>query len=119
MQCLCAPTIWSRELKLTIEPSFTSGNTGTDSTTDTFEVPLRLHYQDGPSKAGFRIPYLSVTGPQSPVPGVGLVGSETATPHFQPATAASVSVPVPTTRSSSASHAAIASCSDGNALIWP
>ncbi len=68
---------WSRELKMTIEPSFTSGKYGTDSTTDTFEVPLKLRYKDGPYKVGLRIPYLSVTGPQSPVPGVGLVGSET------------------------------------------
>lgn len=79
MQCLCVPATWSRELKMTIEPSFTSGNYGTDSTTDTFEVPLRLRYKDGPYKIGIRVPYLSVTGPQSPVPGVGLVGAETST----------------------------------------
>ncbi len=77
VQCLFPPAAWSRELKMSIEPSFTSGKYGTDSTTDTFEVPLKLRYTDGPYKVGLRIPYLSVTGPQSPVPGIGLVGSET------------------------------------------
>ena len=44
VQCLCVPAAWSRELKMSIEPSFTSGKYGTDSTTDTFEVPLKLRY---------------------------------------------------------------------------
>ncbi|MGE0221786.1 MAG: transporter [Acetobacteraceae bacterium] len=45
--------------------------------TETFEIPLRLRYRDGPYKAALRIPYLAVTGPQSPVPDIGVVGSPT------------------------------------------
>ena len=63
------------DLKMQISPSFSHGTYGSDVSTDTFTLPLRIRYREGPFKVAIRIPYLSVTGPRSPVPNVGVVGS--------------------------------------------
>lgn len=68
------------ELKLSLTPNYTTGTYGSGERTNTYEVPLKVQWRDGPWVAAIRIPYLQVTGPQSSVPNLGVVGSPTSAP---------------------------------------
>jgi len=60
---------------VSLSPGYTTGDYGSSTRTETYEMPLRLRYQEGPYKFSVRIPYLAVTGPQTAVPNLGVVGS--------------------------------------------
>lgn len=75
--CLLAtPSVaMAGDLKVSLAPGYSTGDYGSNIRTDTYEMPLKLRYQEGPYKISIRIPYLAVTGPQTAVPGIGVVGS--------------------------------------------
>ena len=63
------------DLKVSLAPGYTRGDYGSSIITDTYEVPLKVSYQEGPYRVSIRVPYLGVTGPQTAVPNLGVVGS--------------------------------------------
>jgi hypothetical protein len=63
------------DLKVSLSPGYTRGDYGSSISTETYEVPLKVSYQEGPYRISVRIPYLGVTGPQTAVPNIGVVGS--------------------------------------------
>lgn len=73
---IAAPSLaCAGDLKISLSPAYTSGDYGSSISTETYEVPLKVSYQEGPYKISIRIPYQAVTGPQTLVPSIGLVGS--------------------------------------------
>lgn len=57
---------------------YTTGDYGTNETTDIVYVPLILKYESGPWIGKLTLPYIRITGPGDVLPDIGRVGTRTA-----------------------------------------
>lgn len=98
--CLSATAVLAdnQAFSLGVGYNYSSGNYGTSTTTNTTSIPVTGSYETGPWTLKLTVPYLTVSGDSSVVPGVGVVRNSNPKGRGR-----SIGIPPTTTTSGSAS----------------